>query len=1278
MIKSIAQTCRLPIIMTAKNADVIRMNKDIQKTNSITHLIKLLLLFGVVIFYLGCTQNNNQKTNLKIVNDTFVTPHITFLANLADSNKPVKLLLVNAPKPVTITVPVKYKTDYIAHSASGSKTDHLSTPVTHSFFDTITNLPIAADAQGRGFFTTYNTDNGLALDQVYCSYKDRKGNLWFGTNGGGVSKYDGKSFTNYTTAQGLTDNVVWSIVEDKVGNLWFGTIGRGVSKYDGESFTNYTTAQGLPNNVIWSIAEDKLGNLWFGTDGSGVSKYDGKSFTNYTTAQGLAGNIVRCIMEDKAGNLWFGTDENGISKYDGKAFTNYTTTEGLSNNAVRSMIQDKQGNYWFGTQGGGLSKYDGINFVTYTTAQGLANNVVRDIAEDKTGNIWIGTDGGVSKYDNNYFTNYNTAQGLVNNVVRSITEDEKGNLWFGTFGGGISKYAGKSFTNFTIVQGLANNIIWTVADDNTGNLWFGTNGGASKYDGKSFTNYTTVQGLPNNVIHCIAKDNKGNLWLGSSQGGVSKYDGKSFTNYTTAQGLAYNDIFCITEDKAGNLWFGGAGGGVSKYDGNSFTNYTTVQGLASNTIYSITEDKKGNLWFGSLGGGVSKFDGKSFTNYTTAQGLANNTVWVITEDKLGNLWFGTQAGLNLLRNKTLDSIVDITKETFTGKLFETFTTKDGLPDNFITQVVPVNDQKLYIGTNLGIGELIHQNLNDGIGKKWAVGKIFNSLTGYPVKDVNAGPGAMFKDGKGVFWIGTGSDRTGLVRFDPGAIINENLTPPEIVLESIKINNENICWNDLITKRDGKHADGNAAATALNITEEVTTFGRQLSSVERDSMREKFGTISFDGIIKWHPIPEKLVLPHRYNDINFDFNAIETGRNFLVKYQYILEGYDKGWSPASNKNFASFGNMYEGDYTFKVKAQSPEGVWSKPITYSFKVLPPWWRTWWMYLGYILLATVLILFFVRWNNRRIIYQKKILEHKVAAATIEIREEKEKVEVQKKQIEETLHELKGTQAQLIQSEKMASLGELTAGIAHEIQNPLNFVNNFSEVSNELIEELKNEKLKPKSERDELLEDEILNDITQNLQKINHHGKRADAIVKGMLQHSRSNSGIKEPTNINKLADEYLRLSYHGLRAKDNSFNAMFKTDFDETIGEINIVPQDICRVLLNLFNNAFYSVAEKKKQIDADLPARQTVYEPTVTVATKKLADKILISVRDNGPGIPQKIIDKIFQPFFTTKPTGQGTGLGLSLSYDIVKAHGGEIKVETKKSEGSEFIILLPVV
>ena len=306
-----------------------------------------------------------------------------------------------------------------------------------------------------------------------------------------------------------------------------------------------------------------------------------------------------------------------------------------------------------------------------------------------------------------------------------------------------------------------------------------------------------------------------------------------------------------------------------------------------------------------------------------------------------------------------------------------------------------------------------------------------------------------------------------------------------------------------------------------------------------------------------------------------------------------------------------------------------------------------------------------------NRAIAIRKVELEVLVTERTAELTKQKE-------ELENAIQELQSTQSQLIQAEKMASLGELTAGIAHEIQNPLNFVNNFSEVSSELIDEMKDELAAGNWQ----LAAEIANDVKQNLEKISHHGKRADAIVKGMLQHSRKSNGIKEPTNINTLADEFFRLAYHGLRAKDKSFNATLKTDFDDGIGNIDVIGQDIGRVILNLITNAFYAVSEKKNSLSKDYNG--AAYEPTVTVTTSKTVtpsgkiSQVMISVKDNGNGIPQAAMDKIFQPFFTTKPSGRGTGLGLSLSYEIVtKGHGGELRVDNKEGEGAEFTIILPV-
>ena len=415
---------------------------------------------------------------------------------------------------------------------------------------------------------------------------------------------------------------------------------------------------------------------------------------------------------------------------------------------------------------------------------------------------------------------------------------------------------------------------------------------------------------------------------------------------------------------------------------------------------------------------------------------------------------------------------------------------------------------------------------------------------------------------------------------------------------------------------------------------------------------------FDKLVKGANESVEIILKYSENYFSFEFSSLSFYNPAKNRYAYKLEGVDPDWVYSGSRRYAAYTNINPGHYTFKVKATNSDGVWNEEgVSMSIVIMPPWWLTWWAYGIYGLLLIAVALTVHRYQKQRVIRAE--------------REKAQKKELeQAKEIEKAYHALKTTQQQLIQSEKMASLGELTAGIAHEIQNPLNFVNNFSDVNKELLTEMREEIAK--GNYDEVKS--LAKDVEDNEDKINQHGKRADAIVKGMLQHSRSSSGVKEPTDINKLADEYMRLSYHGLRAKDKAFNATLKTDFDDGIGLINVIPQDIGRVLLNLFTNAFYAVSERT----ASALSGGQQYEPTVSISTKRINGKIEMRVSDNGNGIPQKVLDKIFQPFFTTKPAGRGTGLGLSLSYDIVKAHGGELMVETKEGEGSVFVVRLPMI
>jgi PAS domain S-box-containing protein len=860
-------------------------------------------------------------------------------------------------------------------------------------------LPVVKPAEFYVTMQQYNTEQGLALSAVTCGYRDRKGYLWFGTGGGGVSRFDGKNFTTFSTVQGLASNTVWSIGEDNSGNMWFGTTGGGVSRYDGNTFTNYSTAQGLSSNVVYSIIQDRSGMLWFGTGGGGVSRFDGKEFTNFTTADGLAHNVVLCSAQDSSGNLWFGTYGGGVSRYDGTAFTNYATAQGLVFNVIRSIAVDRAGAVWFGSLGGGVSRYDGKSFANYNASQGLINNSIYCVAEDGEGNMWFGTvGGGACRFDGKTFTGFTTAQGLANNMVFSIVTDRTGGVWFGTLGGGICRYDGESLRSYTTSQGLVNNTIWSIGEDNDGNLWFGAaEGGITRYDGKSFANYTSAQGMSNKDVMCITRDRLGRLWFGTYGGGVMAFDGRTFTVYTTAQGLANNNVRCSAEDREGNIWFGTDGGGVSRFDGSVFTNFTVEHGLADNALWCITEDREGNMWFGTDGGGVSRYDGNrvdamlrgklaagpdtrdlmmkdgrpvaTFTNYSKAQGLAHNQVYNMTQDAEGHMWFGT-AGGGVSR--------------FDGKTFLTYSMLHGLPDDNAYSLKLDAKGDIVIGTNRGLTVLhgfipaygskepesavppSNKLSNNELRKYAPVWKVFNQNTGYPIKDINTN--ALYCGNNGILWAGTG-DR--LVRFDPGRV-HASSEPMHISIQSIKINNTAVCWHELAAGKES----GGRNMPGPGLIEEVMTFGAALTDAQRDTMRSRFSDISFDSVTRFLPLPVNLVLPYAHNNVTFDFAAVEPGRNSLVRYQYLLDGYDDTWSPVTDKTSASFGNINAGTYTFYLRARSPEGVWSKAIAYSFTVRPPVWRTWWMYSLYVLAFVSALWGFVKMRERSVRREHEIL--------------------------------------------------------------------------------------------------------------------------------------------------------------------------------------------------------------------------------------------------------------------------------------------------------------
>ena len=655
-------------------------------------------------------------------------------------------------------------------------------------------------------------------------------------------------------------------------------------------------------------------------------------------------------------------------------------------------------------------------------------------------------------------------------------------------------------------------------------------------------------------------------------------------------------------------------------------------GLSSGRVTGVQEVESGKFWIATYSGGLNILDlsQNTVSTYSTREGLSSDQVVGLFRDSKNRFWIYTEKGLNLL---------DPVRETNT-----IFSMSNGMPANGVYSLFE-KDKRIYAGTQKGL-TILDETDNSKSGSDESIWNLhsYGKSLGFPYLDFN---GHAVANSNGQFWWG----------IIPGiSILNESEFKKNAVLMPPRVNGLDILGKDQYFTDPGFIEN-----TDTVWSDNKDTFYLNGSFKELNSDKQK--GIEWESLSAIH-MPIGLSLAHDQNYLRFHFGNYLPQYAGDYQYQYILDGVDEKWSPVTDFPISeNYNNISPGHYTFRVSVKKGNGNWSAPSEFHFRIRPPWWFSWWAELIYFIIFIGLLRLWVRYRSLRLLNENAWLEQKVAERT--------------EALSQSLENLRQTQGQLIQAEKMASLGELTAGIAHEIQNPLNFVNNFSEVNTELLEDVN----KSLDEGNTAEAKDILKDIEMNMGKITFHGKRADAIVKGMLLHSRANSGQKILTDVNMLADEYLRLSYHGLRARDKSFNAQFVMDFDEKTGELMLVQQDIGRVLLNLFNNAFYSVTEKKKQLEKANASGDTVkesYEPMVSVSTKRKKDSVEIRIRDNGQGISKKVIDKIYQPFFTTKPAGQGTGLGLSLSYDIItKEHNGKIDVITRENEYTEFIVELPV-
>jgi len=1068
--------------------------------------------------------------------------------------------------------------------------------------------------------------------------------------------------------QGLPQNSAYTLFQSSDGYLWFGTQ-EGLVRFDGLQFKviDRTNNKDMRNNWGFPFAEDQRGGIWMMYAGRnlGVGRYANGVFHTVDTTDGLPSNDIRYVRTTRDGSVWiFERSARLVTQYLHGTMKTWRQSDGLPTDSVFSVSEDSKGNFWFNTPHG-VAKYDGHTFalVTNVAAFGMGHRGIEAIFEDSQGTVWIRTGSGLVRLKDGKTRIFTTKDGLLKDNANPILEDKDGAIWFFSTEG-INKMAGGKILSYKTKTPFTNVNDVCVGEDNA--LWIGTNEGIWRFADGKYDHYGKENGLANDNIGTMLIDREGSVWFGIDGNGLHRLREGKFVTYSREDGLKSNDITSVLEDSRNNLWLGTRGGGLARLTGTTVRVFDEKDKLFP-WIGSIAEDHQGTMW-------VTAFEG----NRTKIYRINND---VVKEYKQHGISFDQAYGIIVRKSGAVlvalaDSILSFQHGKFTLLNKELVKARPSC-------LIEDSKQQLWIGTfGGGLYLLKDQTLVH-----------FSEEQGFRAARANS----VYEDHDGEIWIATDSD--GLYRYKDGTFFNFNPENglPEYTLGSIVEDNVGYLWfgtNRAAYRISKKALDDFAEGKGSSYSYSAYGTSDGMKSGETNALgwpniwKMKDGRIVFTTVagaavvnpadIKLNEIPPPVVIdrflvegarqptdtlirvPAGKERFEFHYAGLSFIGADKVRYKYKLEGQDKDWIDAGGRRDAYYTSLRPGTYRFRVIAANSDGVWNETgASLQFEMMPFFYQSTWF-------LSLVVLGFLAGGPS--FYYLRMKNVKKQAAELESLVQKRTSELQN-----TLDHLKETQNQLVLSEKMASLGQLTAGIAHEIKNPLNFITNFAVLSQDLTKDLRTElaaeKKKVDPKRAEEIE-EILGDLEQNVTKINEHGKRADSIVRGMLLHSRGKAGERQETDINALLSEYTNLAYHGMRALDQSFNVKIETDLDPSIGKMKVVPQDLSRAFLNIVNNACYAANDKRKNA-------QNGFSPVVKVSAKNLGDTIEIRIRDNGNGIPHEVLDRMFNPFFTTKPAGIGTGLGLSLTYDIItQVHKGQIDVDTKEGEFAEFIIRIP--